>query len=194
MPGPIDFSNFAKNAPELSNEDLDLRRSSACSSMSHLICDSEVSTGASLASGSVYGVLAYNKVAQPYTKIRFCTAATAPSTLTSLVLGVTDVNGVVLASTADVSGSVTAASTLMDNLALSAPVTLAQGQPVYLAVGYAGTTLTVLGLVLRNAQLTSMAQLAWPLTRSKTGYSTGPIPALTTSGATSFLPWIELIP
>lgn len=193
MPGPLDISNFAKNTVDI-YEDLDRRRSSACSSMSHLICDASV--GGTLASGSAYGALAYNKLAgQTYTAIRFCTGATAPVSLTSVVLGVTDVTGSVLATTADQSAVIgTSASTLFDNIALVAPITLAYQQPVYVCIAWAGTTLNVAGLPSRNQGLMTLAQLTYPLMRTKTGYSTGPIPALTSVGGTTIVPWIELIP
>lgn len=192
MPGPIDISNFAKSSPELV-EDLDHRRSSACSTLHQYLCDS--SLGVSLTSGSGYGGLAYSKVAQTYSKIRFCTGSTAPAALTSVVLGVTDASGNVLATTADQSSAIgTSASTLFNNIALVAPVTLGQDQPVYLAIAWAGTTLNVLGLPGRTSGLMSLPELTRTLTRAASSYTTGALPTLTSAGGVASVPWIELIP
>jgi hypothetical protein len=173
-------------------DDLDLRRSSGCSTFQHLIA--AASTGTSLSSGAAYGGLAYNKIAQTYNHIRFCTGITAPSTLSSVVLGVTDSSGNELATTADIHTTVTTANTVYDNIALSAGITLTLNEVVYLGIAWAGTTLNVLALSTRTASLMSLSQLTHNLTRSASGYGTGALPTLTSSGLSSVIPWIELVP
>jgi hypothetical protein len=207
MPGPADFSNFAKNAGDPSEfgtsgpyrirpsdlgEDLDRRRSSECSPF-HVFFTGE-NAGTTLTSGAQYGSLAYNKTAQTYSKIRVCTGSVAPSAVTALQLGVFDVNGNALAQTADQSAVIIAANTVYDNIALQVPIALLLDQPVYLGLGYVGTSLNVLALSLRAQALMIFAQYQNPMSRSRgSGYAGTTLGTLTSSGSTT-MPWVELIP
>ncbi len=165
-------------------DEFELRRTSDASTMSRLLA----SSNCNLTTGTVYGILAYAKNAATFSKIRFATGTTAPSGLTDLRLGVYNASNVLLASTGNLSASVTSASTLYDNLALSSGITTTSGQQLYLAVAYTGTSLSVKGTTLA----TGMAGLS-PVCAKTTSYAGGSLPSLG-SGATSNVAWIELVP
>lgn len=175
-------------------EDLALRKSSDVSTMSRLL---GLATSQTLSTGGVYIARAVCKAAGTYTKIRFMTGTTTPSGLTALKLGVwADVSGSNYNSqgvdTADLSSVVTAATTLYDNIALGgAGVTLTLGQVVYLGLGWAGTTLSARGVSVGTG---AAAKLSPVLSAFISGYTTGALPTVTTSGSTGSVLWMELIP
>lgn len=165
-------------------DEFELRRSSNVSSMNRLVASGNLN----LTTGTVYGVLAYAKTAGTFTKIRFATGTTAPSGLTEVRIGVYDSSNNLLASTADIHSTVTAASTLYDNLALSSSVTTTVGQQLYLAIAYMGTSLSVKGVPLASG----MVGLS-PVLAKTTTYSGGTLPNLG-SGSTGNVIWVELVP
>jgi hypothetical protein len=143
----------------------------------------------SITSGTVYAAMAITRTAGTWTKIRFATGGTAASGLTAARLGVWDASATLLADF-DATSLAFAASTLYDNNALSTNVTLSAGQQVWLGISVvASTTPSLRGAT--NASATNL--LSVQLTRTSTGYASGSLPALG-SGATGFLPWIELVP
>lgn len=173
--GTISANNFF--------DELELRRSSNVSTLNRVMAGSNLAPSA----GTVYGVLAYAKTAGTFTRIRFCTGTTVTA-LTEVRLGVYNASNVLLASTANVSATVSAASTLYDDIPLDTPVTTTVGQQLYLALAYTGTALNTRGTVVTGG----MAGLAPQLVKT-TAYSGGVLPALG-SGVSSNLIWIELVP
>lgn len=165
-------------------DEFELRRSSNVSTMNRLIASGNLN----LTTGTVYGVLAYAKVAGTFTKIRFATGTTVPSGITELRLGVYDSSNNLLASTGDIHTTVVAASTLYDNLSLTSSVTTTVGQQLYLAIAYTGTTLSVKG-----APLASGVVGLTPALAKTTTYSGGALPNLG-SGSTGNVAWVELVP
>lgn len=164
----------------------DPTRSSDCSTMSRLIgIDSTA-----LSTGNAYGVLAISQSSNTYTKIRFATAG-APSAITALRAAVWDSSGNPIASTADISATITTGPTLFDNLALATGAALTAGQSVYLGVAWVGTTLTVAGVSSLAAANNALPPV---LVRSATGYAGGAVPVLNAAGATTRLIWAELVP
>lgn len=168
-------------------DEFELRRSSNVSSMSRMIASSNLT----ITSGTVYGVLAYAKTAGTFTKIRFATAgSTTPSGLTDVRLGVYNSSNVLMASTANLSSTVTASSTLYDNLALGTPVTTTAGQQLYLAIAFVGTTVPQ---VKGANPISGMSGLTPVLAKTSSGYTGGTLPSLG-SAATGNVVWIELVP
>ena len=165
-------------------DEWELRRSSNVSTMSRLTA----SGSPNLTTGTLYGVLAYAKTAGTFTKIRFATGTVAPSGLTDLRLGVYNSSNVLLASTANISSTVTAASTLYDNLALGNSVTTTVGEQLYLAIAFTGT-----GLSVKGSTLTAGMSGLSPVLAKTTAYAGGALPGLG-SGATGNVVWIELVP
>ncbi len=168
-------------------DEFELRRSSNVSTVSRLLA----STNLTMTSGTVYGVLAYAKTAASFTKIRFATAGnTTPAGLTDVRLGVYSSANVLLASTANLNGTVTASSTLYDNLALDTTVTTTVGQQLYLAIAFVGTTPPQ---VKGANPISGMSGLTPVLAKTSSGYAGGGLPGLG-SGATGNVVWIELVP
>jgi hypothetical protein len=164
-------------------DEFELRRSSNVSSLSRLMGASNLA----LTSGTVYGILAYAKTAGSFTKIRFMTGTTVTA-VTEVRLGVYNSANVLLAETANLSGTVTTGATLYDNLALGSTVVTTVGQQLYLAIAYTGTTLNVRG----SAIGAGMSGLA-PVLAKTTAYAGGGLPGLGSS-ATGNVVWIELVP
>jgi hypothetical protein len=162
----------------------ELRRSSNVSTMGRLLATSNLN----LTTGTVYGVLAYAKTAGTFSKIRFVTGSTAPSGLTEVRLGVYNASNTLLGSTADIHATVTAASTLYDNIALGTPITTTVGQPLYLAIAYTGASLQVKG----SSLAAGMSGLA-PVLSKAVVYGGGTLPPFGGS-ASGNLVWIELVP
>ncbi len=165
-------------------DEFELRRSSNVSTMSRLIASGNLN----LTTGTVYGILAYAKVASSFTKIRFATGTTTPAGLTEVRLGVYNSSNVLLASTADIHTTVTTASTLYDNLALDSTINTSVSQQLYLAIAWTGTTLSVKGATLAGG----VAGLS-PVLAKTTAYAGGSLPGLGSS-ATGNTVWIELVP
>lgn len=165
-------------------DEFELRRSSNVSTLNRML----VSSNLSLTTGTVYGVLAYAKTAGSFTKIRFSTGSTTPSALTEVRLGVYNSANTLLASTANVSASITTSNTLYDNLALDATVNTTVNQQLYLAIAFTGTTLSVKG-----ANPTSGMSGLSPVLAKTTAYAGGTLPSLGSS-ATGNVVWIELVP
>jgi hypothetical protein len=173
----------AVTASNVFGED-ELRRSSNVSTMGRLLATSNLN----LTTGTVYGVLAYAKIAGTFTKIRFVTGSTAPSGLTEVRLGVYNASNVLLGSTADIHTTVAAASTLYDNLTLDTPITTTVGQQLYLAIAYTGASLQVKG----SSIAAGMSGIAPALSKAVV-YSGGALPPFGGS-ASGNLAWIELVP
>jgi hypothetical protein len=92
-----------------------------------------------------------------------------------------------LASTANVSATVTAASTVY-TVSLASPVTLKAGDEVYLGIGFLGTTPpTIRG----NTGLADILALTPKVSRRAAGWAGGTLPSLTTDWST--IPWVELL-
>lgn len=164
-------------------DEFELRRSSNVSSLNRLLASSTLNLSAS----TVFGVLAYAKTAGTFTKIRFATASGTQSA-TDLRLGVYNAANTLIASTANLSATVTSASTLYDNLDLDTPVTVTAGQQIWLAIAYTGASIAVRGVGLT----TGMPALS-PVIAKTTAYAGGTLPGLG-SGNTQQVPWIELVP
>ncbi|HSE61500.1 MAG TPA: hypothetical protein VLA88_04365 [Candidatus Saccharimonadales bacterium] len=164
-------------------DEFELRRSSNVSSLNRLLASSSLTLTAS----NLFGAIAYAKTGGTFTKIRFATASGTQSA-TDLRLGVYNSANTLLASTVNLSGTVTAASTLYDNLALDTSVIVTAGQQLWLAIGYTGTSLSVRGVSLT----TGMPGLS-PVISKATAYAGGTLPSLG-SGNTQQIPWIELVP
>jgi hypothetical protein len=163
-------------------DEFELRRASNVSTMSRLIA----ATNLGLTTGTVYGILAFAKTAGTFTKIRFATGTSAPSAVTEIRLGVYNSSNVLLAETGNISGTVTSATTLYDNIALGSGVTITAGQQLYLAIAFTGATLNVKGATLTNG----MPSLS-PVISKTVAYSGGALPTLG-SGSTGNVVWIEL--
>ena len=162
------------------------RRSSNVMTMSDL----HAQTALTLVSGTMYGVAAFAMKAGTYTNIRFCTGGTAPSALTDVRGAVWDSTGTVLQATANLSGTVTAASTVYD-VALTSPVVLTEQQQVYLGVAWSGTTLQLRGASGVSGMSGTRGLRTFGLARAASGFTTG-TPGTLTSGGTGIQPWAEL--
>ncbi len=173
--GAISANNFF--------DEYELRRSSNVSTLNRLLAASNLA----LTTGTVYGVLAYAKTAGSFTKIRMATGTTVTA-VTEVRLGIYNSSNVLLASTANLSGTITTGSTLYDNLALDTTVTTTVGQQLYLAIAYTGTTLNV-----RGTALSSAVSGLTPVLAKTTAYAGGALPSLGSS-ATGNVVWIELVP
>ena len=167
-------------------DEFELRRSSNVSTMSRLLA----STNLTLTSGNVYGTLAFAKTAGSFTKIRFATGSGTFPTLTDLRICVYNSSNTLIASTANLTGTVTANSTLYDNLALDNTVTTSVGQQFYLAVA---VTCTVNPFPIKGAGLTTGMPGLSPVIAKTTAYAGGTPPSLG-SGNTDKVLWIELVP
>jgi hypothetical protein len=164
-------------------DEFELRRSSNVSSLNRLLAQTTLNLGVS----TLFAALAFAKTAGSFTKIRFATASGTQST-TDIRLGVYNSSNVLLASTANLSATVTTASTLFDNIALDTTVTTTVGQQLWLAIAYTGTSLSVKGV----GMTTGMPALS-PVIAKTTAYTGGALPGLG-SGNTPNVPWIELVP
>lgn len=146
------------------------------------------STG-TVASGTALAARAKTLTAGTYTKVRFCTGTTAPAGLTDFRVGVWNAtDGTPLATSANVSATVTAASTLYE-IALTSPLSLALGQEVYIGVAVLGTTP---GTYRGNASFTQINDIAPSISKARTGWAGGTLMQLTSSY--SGIIWAELIP
>lgn len=172
---------------DLQGEMLDFTRSSEVSTISRFF----VSSSFVLNSGVVYGAIARVRTAGTFTKVRIAVGSTL-SVVTDLRIGIYDATGATkLGETGNLSASATL-NTLMDNQALTSSVSLTQGQVVFLAVGFIGTSISIAcrPLIIVGPILTSVTPT---ITRGTSGWTTGPLPA-TLSGTSVNAPWIELIP
>lgn len=125
-----------------------------------------------------------------FTKLRLMTGTTVPAGLTDMRYGVWDEAATtLLASTANVSAIVTAASTVY-LLDLVAPVSLVLEQEVYIGGGSLGTTPPILRGIPLPAS-TPFAGLDPILARYVDGWAGGALPAALPSVAGS-MPWAEL--
>lgn len=164
-------------------DEFELRRSSEVSTLNRLLAQTNVQIGAS----TVFGALAFAKSAGTFNSIRFATSSGAQSA-TDIRLGVYNSANNLIASTANLSATITSASTLYDNLALDTPVTTTVGQQLYLAIAYTGSGITV-----RGASLTTGMPALTPVIAKTVAYAGGTLPTLG-SGNTPHIPWIELVP
>lgn len=140
--------------------------------------------------GSGTGFAARARVTQSglYGKVRFCTGTTAPAGITDLRVGVwSTVDGTPRASSANASATVNAASTLYE-IALTAPIELAEGEEVYLGVAVVGTTP---GTYRGNASFTAINNLEPAISKARTAWAGGTLPTLTSSY--SGIIWAELV-
>lgn len=137
--------------------------------------------------GFVYAAAAVALSTTAQTKIRFNVQNT-PSGVTALRYGIWDSGGTKITETADVTATVTASG--IYEIALSATFNPTLGTIYFLGQGAAGTTPPSLRSVSMDS---SMAAKATVLSRGAS-YVSGALPALTTSGFSGSLPWMELIP
>lgn len=150
-----------------------------------------VAAGAAAVSGTVYAARARVRKTATYSQLRFFTGTTAPSGLTDARFGVWDDTAAAkLAETANVSATITAATTIY-TLTFVAPVALKRYQDVYIGGGFIGTTPPSLrGLSMASSPFAALAPV---LAKQTTGWTTGVLPA--SLGSTSGLVmWAELLP
>lgn len=161
------------------------RRSSEMSTLPRTLSAATIGT---ITSGSVYAGLATALSAGTFTKIRFATGAGTPS-------GITDARGIVWNSdktlktdTGNKSTTVTLASTVYE-LTLSSSVVVAQGDELFLGVGFvASTTPTIRGYAGFSGQM-SIAPI---FTGTAPGWTANTNPPTLNDGGGP-LPWAELI-
>jgi len=163
------------------------RRASSVMTMPDLLAQAT----SNLVSGTVYGAIAFAMKAGTYNSIRFCTGGTAASALTDVRLGVWNSAGVLLGSTGNVSGSITAGLNTLFELALTAGVTLTENQQIYLGLGWTGTALSMRVAAMVGALVGTRTGRAIGLSKTASGYAGGALPALG-AGTSGIFPWMEL--
>lgn len=136
--------------------------------------------------GEVWGCRAVCRTGGTFTKVRLRTGTVAPSALTDLRAGVWDSTGTKLIESANVSATVTAASTIYDVTVPS--VMLNSGDIVFIGAGSVGTSINYRGTgvdAVLNAQPPTLAFLA-------TGYAGGALPNI--GNARAVYGWFKLVP
>lgn len=172
---------------------LDQSISSPLSTMPRILASAIVT----ITTGNIYGALAFERspAGMTYTKIR-CTSGSTITAVTALVLGLADQNGIIIAQTADLTGTINTINTFYDNIPLLAPVTTQPGLPYYPCIGFVGTTLNMAGQAPRTSAMTGALGDSPQLSKGTSGYAGGALLNLSpaTTGFSASLPWIELIP
>lgn len=177
---------------DVMNEYFMLRRGSDCATMPDILATGNATIGTGTAVGAAAFVRKAPAAGAPFGTIRFFTSSTAPSALTDVRGCVWSDTGVLLAQTANIAAAITAANLLVEQ-PLAAPVTLTEGQRVYLGVASVGTTLGLAAIGgLAASRTAARSKRAFVLSRSGSGFvSAGTPPSL---GATSsgLFPFVEL--
>ena len=142
-----------------------------------------------LTSGSAYAVRTVVRKTGMYSRIRFCTASTAPVGITDLRAAVFSTTSyTAISQTLNIAALATAGNTIIE-AALATPIGLTLGSQVMLGLGFVGTTLQVRGAALSSA----LAGLDPVLAKTGSLLLGG---ELTTVGgsATGNIVWMELLP
>lgn len=143
-----------------------------------------------LATGTKYGAVAFARKAGTYNNVVFCTGASTPSAVTDLKVAVWDSSGTLLQASANVSGTVTVASTVYE-IPLAAGVTLTAGQRIYIGFAFIGTTLNVRGAAGVAAMVGTRTGRTFTTARANGSWAGGTVTTLSTGG-TGIIPWCEL--
>ena len=162
------------------------RRASEIYTLPDLLAQSIVT----LASGTVYGCLAYARNAVSVPNFRCAVGTGTPSALTDVRGVVWDVNGNNLAQTANIATLITTANQLIDQ-PLTQSLSLTENQLVYVGVAWVGTALGLRGFTTATNMFNNRGLRTIGLTRATTGY-TGGVPPTLPGGSFSGMIWFEL--